>query len=81
MAEYTNPAGVWASSEFYDKRRREAPFVLAIIDAVEDCDEEVFLQTVNEYDQVMKLDNWKNGMVLKIQKWIEDHKESDPDLK
>lgn len=81
MAEYTDPAGVWASSEFYDKRRREAPFVLAIIDAVEDCDEEVFLQTVNEYDQVMKLDNWKNGMVLKIQRWIEEHKESDPDLK
>lgn len=81
MAEYTDKTSIWASSEFYDKRRREAPFVLSIIDALEDCDEEMFLRTVYEYDQVMKLDNWKNNMVSKIQKWIEDHKESDPDLK
>ncbi|KAG8763409.1 vesicular-fusion protein S17 [Ceratobasidium sp. 428] len=47
---------------------REAKFVGTLIEAVEASDIEAFTQTVIEYNQVTKLDNWKATMLLNIKR-------------
>ncbi|KAJ6604608.1 vesicular-fusion protein SEC17 [Mycena vulgaris] len=51
---------------------REGKFVKALIEAVENGDQEAFTGIVYEFDQVVKLDNWKTGMLLKIKRGLED---------
>ena len=51
---------------------REAKFVNILIDALEGGDQEMFTAAVYEFDQVMKLDNWKTNILLKIKKSISD---------
>jgi len=50
---------------------REAKFVTALLDALEEGNEEAFTNVVFEYDQVTKLDNWKTAILLKIKRGIQ----------
>lgn len=50
---------------------REAKFVTALLDALDQGDEEAFTSVVFEYDQVTKLDNWKTAILLKIKRGIQ----------
>ena len=50
----------------------EAKFVNILVDAIEAGDLEMFTAAVFEFDQVMKLDNWKTGILLKIKKTIDE---------
>ncbi|KAN0100581.1 Soluble NSF attachment protein, SNAP domain containing protein [Tylopilus felleus] len=50
---------------------RECKFVNAIIDAIQAEDQQAFTGCVVEYDQVVKLDNWKTMILLKIKHTIE----------
>ncbi|KAF9237319.1 soluble NSF attachment protein [Melanogaster broomeanus] len=50
---------------------REYKFLNAIIDAIQADDQQAFMGFVHEYDQVMKLDNWKTKILLKIKNNIE----------
>jgi alpha-soluble NSF attachment protein len=49
---------------------REAKFCTVLTDAVENGDPETFTGAVVEFDQVMRLDNWKTGMLLKVKRSI-----------
>jgi len=49
---------------------RECKFLGFLIDALEANDQEAFTAAVVEYDQVMKLDNWKTAILLKIKRKI-----------
>lgn len=51
---------------------REAKFVNSLIETVENGDPEAFTAYVVEFDSVVKLDNWKTAILLKIKKTIED---------
>jgi alpha-soluble NSF attachment protein len=50
---------------------REAKFVTALLDALDEGNEEAFTTVVFEYDQVTKLDNWKTAILLKIKRGIQ----------
>ena len=50
---------------------REAKFINALLEALEQGDEEAFTSVVFEYDQVTKLDNWKTAILLKIKRGIQ----------
>jgi alpha-soluble NSF attachment protein len=50
---------------------REAKFITALLEALEQGEEEAFTNVVFEYDQVTKLDNWKTAILLKIKKGIQ----------
>jgi len=50
---------------------REAKFITALLDALEEGNEEAFANVVFEYDQVTKLDNWKTAILLKIKRGIQ----------
>jgi alpha-soluble NSF attachment protein len=50
---------------------REAKFIAALLDALEEGNEEAFTNVVFEYDQVTKLDNWKTAILLKIKRGIQ----------
>ncbi|EIN13796.1 vesicular-fusion protein SEC17 [Punctularia strigosozonata HHB-11173 SS5] len=65
MQKYTALDTTFAST-------REAKFVNILTDAVENDDQETFTGAVVEYDQVMKLDNWKTAMLLKIKRGLQD---------
>ncbi|KAF7308294.1 DUF2235 domain-containing protein [Mycena chlorophos] len=52
-------------------RTREAKFVQNLIKAVEAGDSEAFTAAVVEFDEVIKLDNWKTGMLLKIKRTLQ----------
>lgn len=52
---------------------RECKFLMALIDAVDAGDLEAFTGAVFEFDQVIKLDNWKTNMLLKIKRSIQDN--------
>jgi alpha-soluble NSF attachment protein len=65
MQKYTSLDTTFAST-------REAKFVNILTEAVENGDQETFTGAVVEYDQVMKLDNWKTGMLLKIKRGLQD---------
>ncbi|KAF9787177.1 vesicular-fusion protein SEC17 [Thelephora terrestris] len=49
---------------------RECKFLGFLMDALESNDQEGFTTAVVEYDQVMKLDNWKTAILLKIKRSI-----------
>lgn len=51
---------------------REAKFISALIDALDAGDQEAFTAAVFEFDQVVKLDNWKTAILLKIKRGIQD---------
>ena len=51
---------------------RECKFLGFLIDAIEENNQEAFTGAVVEYDQVMKLDNWKTAILLKIKKGISE---------
>lgn len=51
---------------------REAKFVNILVEALEAGDAEMFTGAVYEYDQVMKLDNWKTNILLKIKRGIQE---------
>ncbi|PSS37679.1 hypothetical protein EW026_g941 [Hermanssonia centrifuga] len=51
---------------------REAKFVNILIDAIEGGDQEMFTGAVYEFDQVIKLDNWKTNILLKIKRGIDE---------
>lgn len=53
------------------KSSREGKFAQMLADSVEQHDLETFTQTVGDYDQVLKLDNWKTSILLKIKKLLE----------
>jgi alpha-soluble NSF attachment protein len=50
---------------------REAKFIVVLLEALEQGDEDAFTNAVYEYDQVTKLDNWKTAILLKIKKGIQ----------
>jgi alpha-soluble NSF attachment protein len=50
---------------------REAKFVTALLEALEEGNEEAFTNVVFEYDQVTKLDNWKTAILLKVKRGIQ----------
>ena len=49
---------------------REARVIDVLVEAVENSDVEAFTGAVVEYDQVLKLDNWKTAILLKIKNTI-----------
>ncbi|KZT29482.1 vesicular-fusion protein SEC17 [Neolentinus lepideus HHB14362 ss-1] len=51
---------------------REARFINALIEAMDAGDEEAFTAAVVDFDQVMRLDNWKTGILLKIKRKLQD---------
>jgi len=51
---------------------REAKFVNTLSEAIDAGDKEAFTAAVFEYDQVVKLDNWKTSILLKIKRGIVD---------
>lgn len=65
MAKYASQDNTFPST-------REARFVDVLVDAIENGDVEAFTGAVVEYDQVLKLDNWKTSILLKIKKTIND---------
>jgi alpha-soluble NSF attachment protein len=50
---------------------REAKFIVALLEALEQGEEETFTNVVFEYDQITKLDNWKTAILLKIKRGIQ----------
>ncbi|KAI0304695.1 vesicular-fusion protein SEC17 [Russula brevipes] len=50
---------------------REAKFINALLEALEQGNEEDFTNVVFEYDNVTKLDNWKTAILLKIKRGIQ----------
>eukprot|EP00871_Galdieria_phlegrea_P002344 jgi/Galph1/310/GphlegSOOS_G5079.1 len=56
---------------------REAKLLEEVIKAVEEGDEESFLDAIKDYDTVSKLDPWKTSILLKVKKSI---KAQDEDL-
>jgi alpha-soluble NSF attachment protein len=50
---------------------REAKFILALLETLEQGDEEAFTNAIFEYDQITKLDNWKTAILLKIKRGIQ----------
>lgn len=51
---------------------REAKFINILIDAVDAGDVETFTGAVYDFDQVVKLDNWKTDILLKIKRGIQE---------
>ncbi|KAJ3557739.1 hypothetical protein NM688_g1308 [Phlebia brevispora] len=51
---------------------REAKFINILLDALEGGDAEMFTAAVYEFDQVMKLDNWKTNILLKIKRGLNE---------
>jgi alpha-soluble NSF attachment protein len=51
---------------------REAKFINILTEAMENGDQETFTGAVVEFDQVMRLDNWKTGMLLKVKRAIQE---------
>jgi alpha-soluble NSF attachment protein len=49
---------------------RECKFLGILTDAIEANDHAAFTSAIVEYDQVMKLDNWKTAILLKIKRSI-----------
>jgi alpha-soluble NSF attachment protein len=47
-----------------------------LTDAVEAADEDVFLDKLQAYDQMSKLDKWKTAIFLKVKEGID----AEPDL-
>ena len=52
--------------------KREAKLLNALIESVEAGDVQGFATACRDYDQIMKLDNWKTGILLKIKKTIDE---------
>ena len=50
---------------------REAKFVVVLLDALEQGEDESFATAVYEFDKVTKLDNWKTAILLKIKKGLQ----------
>jgi len=50
---------------------REAKFITALLEALDEGNDEAFTNVVYEYDQVTKLDNWKTAILLKIKRGIQ----------
>ncbi|KAF8640484.1 hypothetical protein AX17_000147 [Amanita inopinata Kibby_2008] len=65
MVKYTNQDGTFTST-------REAKFLNVLMEAVEAGDTEQFTGAVFEFDQVVKLDNWKTSILLKIKRGIQE---------
>jgi alpha-soluble NSF attachment protein len=51
---------------------REAKFINVLIGAVDAGEGETFTGAVYEFDQVVKLDNWKTDLLLKIKRGIQE---------
>jgi alpha-soluble NSF attachment protein len=51
---------------------REAKFINVLIDAVDAGDVDTFTGAVYEFDQVVKLDNWKTDILLKVKRGIQE---------
>ncbi|KAL1919042.1 uncharacterized protein VTP21DRAFT_2423 [Calcarisporiella thermophila] len=51
---------------------RECQFLQSILEAYEAGDVEMFTQKVFEFDQLMKLDNWKTTVLLRIKRSISE---------
>lgn len=51
---------------------REAKFINVLIGAVDAGEAETFTGAVYEFDQVVKLDNWKTDLLLKIKRSIQE---------
>ena len=59
---------------------REAKFLGALIDVVEQSDLEGFSTACRDFDQVSKLDNWKTQILLKIKETINESLDEGPGL-
>lgn len=64
--------GKYESTDPSFSTTREAKLLRALIEAVESGDLQAFATACRDYDQVMKLDNWKTTILLKIKKTIDD---------
>lgn len=53
-------------------QQREYKFLLAIIQAVEEGNQEEFTNQVAEFDAMLKLDSWKTSILLKIKRSIQE---------
>ncbi|TDL28635.1 vesicular-fusion protein SEC17 [Rickenella mellea] len=62
----------YASLDVSFPTTREAKFINALIEAVEAGDQESFTAACVDFDKVMKLDNWKTSILLKIKKNIDE---------
>ncbi|KAF8350104.1 vesicular-fusion protein SEC17 [Amanita rubescens] len=51
---------------------REAKFINVLIDAVDSGDVDTFTGAVYEFDQVVKLDNWKTNILLVVKRGIQE---------
>jgi alpha-soluble NSF attachment protein len=69
MAKYSSQDTTFSST-------REAKFASVLIESAESGDEEAFTGAVVEFDQVVKLDNWKTSILLKIKRGIQE----EPDI-
>lgn len=47
---------------------REAKFCKILQESISQGDQEMYTAAVYEYDQVMRLDNWKTNILLKIKR-------------
>jgi alpha-soluble NSF attachment protein len=57
--------------------QREAKFLDAIINAVQEYDADAFTDAVVEYDSISKLDAWKTSLLLKIKKGVKQDQDDD----
>ena len=62
--------GRYSSLDTTFSSTRECKFLGFLADAMEAGDQAAFTDSVVEYDQVMKLDNWKTAILLKIKRSI-----------
>ena len=65
----------WGNLDTTFPSTREAKFLNALIDAMDAGDVQAYAQACFEFDQVVKLDNWKTSILLKIRKAIESAEE------
>ncbi|KAF8523074.1 vesicular-fusion protein SEC17 [Hysterangium stoloniferum] len=64
--------GQYSTKDVTFPTTREAKFVNSLIDAIEKGDLAAYTAAVVEFDQVMRLDNWKTSILLKIKKTIDE---------
>ena len=68
MADRNNKK--YASLDTTYSSTREYKFIDILILAIDRKDAETFTTAVYEFDQVMRLDNWKTNILLKIKRTI-----------
>lgn len=65
-------ASIYTSKDVTFSSTREYKFLMAIIDARESEDEQALTDAALEFDNVVKLDNWKTKILLDIKTRIQE---------